>query len=65
MKTIKFTYGSSYYVNEQSAERFYGQNYREAMRDGSISIGKPPLKDDEELSGHHVDGRYLVNVLSQ
>jgi len=60
MDKFNYTYvGTAYYRSLAEAKKAYYDEADEALAEGRILIGKPPLKEGEKL-GVYSDGRYFI-----
>jgi hypothetical protein len=53
--------GTSNYRSEAEAKRAYGKGYDDAVKEGRITVGKPPVKDGEKLLVD-AQGRYIIET---
>lgn len=62
------TYGTSYFTSRGAANRYYkdygddAEDVARKIREGSIHIGKPPLKPGERLSTTDGGKRYMITT---
>lgn len=58
------TYGTCYFVSKRTAIAYYSdeETVDRKLAEGEIFIGKPPVKEGEEIIVNGREGRYMVRV---
>lgn len=57
-------FGTCHFVSRRTAIAYYGNEeiVDRKLAEGEIFIGKPPVKDGEEIIVNGKEGRYMIKV---
>lgn len=58
---MKTKYGTCYYASRSKIGNYCG-DIENALKEGSIKIGQPPLKEGEKLLFNADEGRYFIET---